>query len=77
MARKWRTQRRTPPGCQNNGGLGILPCESGWPASVTVKVDPAFICSDSDTLHLCGECADLFVGHARTFDVEVEVVEES
>ena len=77
MAKKKGAKRRKLRSCENHGGLGLLPCESGWPAAVTVKVDPAFICSESDTLHLCDECADLFVEHARTFDVEVEVVEES
>lgn len=79
MVKKKRPKRRRLLSCENNGGLGILPCENGWSASVTVKVDPAFICSDSDTLHLCDECADLFTEHAQMFDVEVEVevVDES
>ena len=37
---------------------------------MTLKVDPAFICSDSDTLHLCGECADLFIERARAVAAE-------
>ncbi len=77
MAKKRRPKRGKLRSCENNGGLGILPCESGWPASVALKVDPAFICSDSETLHLCGECADLFTEHAKMFDIEVEIVDES
>jgi hypothetical protein len=77
MAKKKGAKRRRHRSCENHGGLGLLPCQSGWPASVTVKVDPAFICSDSDTLRLCGECGDLFVEHARTFDVAVEIVDDS
>jgi hypothetical protein len=75
MAKK-RARRRLRS-CENNGGLGILPCESHWPAEVTLEVDPAFICSDSDTLHLCWECAEAFIERARGFDVEVEIVDDS
>jgi hypothetical protein len=75
MAKK-RTTRRRLRSCGNNGGLGILPCEGDWPATVTLKVDPAFICADSDTLHLCWECAEAFIEHARGFDVGVEIVGE-
>jgi hypothetical protein len=61
MAKQRRPKRRRLRSCENNGGLGILPCESFWPAEVTLKVDTAFTCSDSDTLHLCSKCADLFI----------------
>jgi hypothetical protein len=77
MAKKRRRKPERLRSCENNGGLGILPCESCWPARVTLRVDPAFICSDSDTLHLCWVCADLFVEHAKGFDVVVEIVQES
>ena len=77
MTKKRRPKRQRPRSCENLGGLGILPCESDWPATVTLQVDPAFICSDSPTLHLCWECADLFLEHAKGFDVEVTVVNEA
>jgi hypothetical protein len=40
-------------------------------------VDPAFLCSDSDTLHLCPECTELVIEHAKGFDVGVTVVKKS
>ena len=76
MAKK-DEKRPTSRPCDNDGGLGIPPCESDWPATETLLVDPAFTCMDTETLHLCGECADLFVEHAGTFDVDVTVVGDS
>lgn len=77
MSKKKPPKRRRLRSCENQGGLGILPCDSDWPATVTLRVDPAFICSDSGKPHLCWECSERFIEHAKGFDVEVEVVKES
>jgi hypothetical protein len=42
---------------------------------VTLEVDPAFSCSDSDTMHPCSRCAEAFIEHAEMFDVDVNVVD--
>src|SRR5262245_10889636 len=43
MAKKQRPKRRRLRSCENNGGLGILPCESHRPGDVTLEADPSFI----------------------------------
>jgi hypothetical protein len=74
MAKKKRRLRS----CQNNGGLGIPPCESSCPDMVMkLRVDAAFLCADSPIIYLCHDCMELLTEHARMFDVGVEIVDDS
>jgi hypothetical protein len=58
--------------CQNNGGLGIEPC-NGNVAVVTVTVDPAFTGLDGKSIDLCVDCAARLQHHAADFGYDVEI----
>jgi hypothetical protein len=43
---------------------------------VKVWVDPSFICSDTDTLFLCEDCAEALKEHAAHFDYDVVIEDQ-
>jgi hypothetical protein len=58
--------------CENDGGLGIAPCEGTEMAVVTLRIDPAFTGRDGPTIDLCDECAVLLREHAENLGYDVE-----
>ncbi len=61
--------------CENDGGLGIDPCEGiSEVAVVELSVDMEFTGLDRPTIHLCEVCADRLKEHAESLGYDVEEV---
>ena len=76
MAKKKTAKQRKRSGCENNGGLGIAPCNGPSSPPVKVRADPSFTCSDTDTLYLCLDCAEALKEHAAHFDYDVIILDD-
>lgn len=76
MAKKKRKGKDQPltEFCENDGGLGIEPCEGSQIATVDFTVSMDFTMRDKRTLLLCDECAERLKEHAEEmgFDVKLE-----
>ena len=75
MAKKKRKGRDQPPTdiCENDGGLGIEPCEGTQVATVDFTVSMDFSIRDKPTLHLCDDCAQRLKEHAEAMGYDVEI----
>ncbi len=74
MSKKKSRKQLETRWCENNGGLGIEPCEGSELAVVELAVDPAFTGLDRETIHLCDDCATRFTEHAEEMGYDVEEV---
>ena len=59
--------------CENDGGLGIEPCEWSEIATVDFTVSMDFSMRDKRTLHLCDECAKRLKEQAKGMGYDVKI----